>query len=125
MVIYVYTSTELNNYKKEININTFENVEKKECICPTYEISSCEGSSLISYGEADNDNSSLNESTKVNINSATKEELLSLTGIGESKALAIIEYRNSNGLFKSIEDIKNVSGIGEALFAKIKENITI
>ena len=48
-----------------------------------------------------------------------------MSGIGESKAIAIIEYRDKNGRFNNIEDIKNVTGIGEALFAKIKENITI
>ena len=49
---------------------------------------------------------------------------MTLTGIGDSKAEDIIKYREENGLFKTIEDIKNVSGIGDSLFAKIKENIT-
>ena len=62
---------------------------------------------------------------KVNINSATVDELTTLNGIGEAKAIKIIDYRNTNGLFKSIEDIKNVSGIGEAFYEKIKDNITI
>ena len=67
---------------------------------------------------------SVKTSGKVSINTATKEELMSLTGIGDSKAEDIIKYREENGLFKTIEDIKNVSGIGDSLFAKIKENIT-
>ena len=54
-----------------------------------------------------------------------KEELMTLSGIGESKAKAIISYRSENGLFKSIDDIKNVTGIGDSIFAQIKENITI
>lgn len=62
---------------------------------------------------------------KVSINTATKEQLMNLNGIGESKANDIIAYRNQNGLFKSIEDIKKVSGIGDKLFDKIKDNITI
>ena len=62
---------------------------------------------------------------KVNINSATVDELTTLNGIGEAKAIKIIEYRNTNGLFKSIEDIKNVSGIGDTYYEKIKDNITI
>lgn len=66
-----------------------------------------------------------NLNTLVNINSASLDELMSINGIGESKAKAIIEYRNSNGLFKSIEEIKNVSGIGDKLYDKIKENITV
>ena len=48
-----------------------------------------------------------------------------LEGVGEAKAKSIIEYREKNGLFQSIEDLLNVSGIGESLFAKIKENITL
>ena len=67
----------------------------------------------------------MNNNGKININTATSEELQSLSGIGESKAKAIIEYRNTNGPFNSIEEIINVSGISENLFAKIKENITV
>ena len=65
------------------------------------------------------------ENSKVNINKATKEEIMTLSGIGESKALAIIKYREENNGFKDISEIMNVSGIGEALFNKIKEFITI
>lgn len=61
----------------------------------------------------------------ISINTATKEELMNLPGIGEAKALDIIKYREENGPFQNIEDIKNVSGIGDSLFAKIKENITL
>ena len=50
---------------------------------------------------------------------------MKLKNVGSQKADAIIEYRNTNGLFKSIEDLKNVSGIGDKLFESIKENITI
>jgi len=60
----------------------------------------------------------------ININNASKEELMSLQGIGESKALNIINYRNKTP-FKSIDDLKNVEGIGESLFETIKNNITI
>ena len=66
-----------------------------------------------------------NTSKKISINTGTLNELMTLTGIGEAKAKSIISYREKNGLFKKIEDIKNVTGIGDALFAKIKENITI
>lgn len=62
---------------------------------------------------------------KVSINKATIEELQTISGIGEAKAKAIIEYRSKEGEFKTIEDIKKVNGIGEALFEKIKDNITI
>lgn len=63
-------------------------------------------------------------SSKININTASKDELMTLSGVGESKAIAIIEYRSKNK-FNTIEDIMNVSGIGESAFAKIKEFITV
>jgi competence protein ComEA len=70
-------------------------------------------------------NKSNNElSGLVNINTASKEELMSITGIGESKANSIIEYRKENK-FNSIEDIKNVSGIGDKFFEQIKDYITV
>lgn len=66
-----------------------------------------------------------NLSESININKATQTELEQLPGIGPSTALKIIEYRKTNGKFKSIEDIKNVSGIGEAKYEKIKDYITV
>ena len=62
---------------------------------------------------------------KININKATAEELTSLSGIGEAKALAIIEYRETNGAFRETADIMKVSGIGEALYNKIKDDIDV
>ena len=62
---------------------------------------------------------------KVNINSATVEELDTLPGIGPKKATDIFEFRKKNGNFKMIENIMDVSGIGEGAFAKIKEYIYI
>ena len=118
----------MNNLKKNKEIDTKEKFLKEIFNCPIYEISNCEGASIINNSVNNEKNDSLeivSENNKVNINNATKEQLLTLSGIGESKALAIIEYRNSTGGFKSIEDIKNVSGIGEALFAKIKDSITV
>lgn len=61
----------------------------------------------------------------VNINQADINELMSLVGIGESTAEKIIEYRNLNGNFKKKEEIKNVSGIGESKYSKIKDKITV
>lgn len=63
--------------------------------------------------------------SKININTASLETLQTLDGIGEVKAKSIIEYRQKNGNFKKIEDIKNVSGIGDSVYAKIKDNITV
>ena len=76
--------------------------------------------------DSNNRNDSDNSEIKViNINNAGIGELSTLVGIGESKAQAIIKYREDNGKFTKIEDIMNVSGIGEKAFEKIKDFITI
>ena len=62
---------------------------------------------------------------KVNINTAGKEELMTLTGIGEAKAQSILDYREEHGQFGSIEDLMLIEGIKEGVFNKIKEDITI
>lgn len=71
------------------------------------------------------DTGTTNKSDKVNINTASKEELMALPGIGETRASAILAYRQKNGLFSSIEELKEVEGIKEAVFAKIKVYIEI
>lgn len=65
------------------------------------------------------------DSGKVNINTASETELQTITGIGATRAKSIINYRQSNGAFKRIEDITNVSGIGNASFEKMKDMITV
>jgi competence protein ComEA len=62
---------------------------------------------------------------KVNINTADDTELQTLTGIGPAKAAAIIDYREKNGPFKEIDDLKLISGIGEKSFEKLKEQIKV
>ena len=64
-------------------------------------------------------------SSKVNLNLATKEELMTLPGIGEAKANSIITYREEHGAFKSIEDIKNITGIKDGVFNSISDYITV
>lgn len=71
------------------------------------------------YGE-NNDGSPM-----ININTASREQLMTLPGIGEAKADSIISYRNENGHFNSIEDIMKISGIKEGAFEKIKSYITV
>ena len=69
--------------------------------------------------------SSNNSTQTININKATEKEFETLPGIGPSLASKIIEYRNQNGKFESIEDIKNVNGIGDNKYEKIKDLITV
>lgn len=64
-------------------------------------------------------------SQKINMNEADSSTLQTLPGIGESKAKAIIEYRQTNGPFKCIEDLMNVSGIGEKTFEKLSSSIAV
>lgn len=71
------------------------------------------------------DEQSAQQGVKVNLNTATLEQLMTLRGIGESRARDIIAYREEHGGFKKIEDIKKVSGIKDAAFQKIKEDITV
>lgn len=63
--------------------------------------------------------------SRININKADETELENLPGIGPAKATAIIEYRNASGPFKAIEDLKNISGIGDKTFEKLKELIDV
>lgn len=103
MVIIVYSKSSLNN-----NVNN----NKNDALIKNEE------KALIT-----NSNSSSNLSL-VNINTASIDELLTLSGIGNSKAEAIIKYRESNK-FNTIDDIKNISGIGDSLFEKIKDYISV
>lgn len=114
MVIIVYSNYEVENFEKTKEEETkvlescktgYDNIENDACIEP---------------------NTTIEQTTsKISINNASLEELMTLSGIGEAKAKSIIEYREQNGGFNSIEDIKNVTGIGDALFDQIKENITL
>ena len=113
MVIIVYSKSEIEKMNEE---------EKIEC-------PPCNNACITEEDEKaklDEENETKNIQTgKVNINTADIETLQTLTGIGEVKAQAIIDYRNKNGGFKTLEDIKNVSGIGDSVYEKIKDNITL
>jgi competence protein ComEA len=61
----------------------------------------------------------------VNLNTATKEELVALSGIGPAKAQAILDYRTQHGGFKSVDELKDVKGIGARRFEKLKPELTV
>lgn len=114
MVIIIYSNDQVIRFKE-----TKEEETKLIGKCIEGENSTLRNDACISIDD------SSKEVRKISINEATKEELMTLPGIGESKADSIIKYRNENGKFETIEDITKVTGIGENLFAQIKENITI
>lgn len=61
----------------------------------------------------------------VNLNTASKEELVALPGIGPAKAQAILDYRKSHGAFKAVEELKDVKGIGAKRYEKLKSEVTV
>ena len=99
-----------------------EKEENKENSSKQYITSS---SGLVEDKTVDNSNTKENKSEKININTANQEQLETLPGIGPATATKIINYREENGKFKTIEDIKQISGIGDNKFEKIKNNITV
>ena len=115
MVIIVYTKEEVKNSNI---VNTVVKIVEKECVCPNIENDGCLNTE-IKDNITNKENSGL-----ININTATKDELQKIDGIGESKASSIIKYRETNGNFKSIEELKNVEGIGDKLYETIKIYIT-
>lgn len=80
---------------------------------------------IIIPSKINNEENKTNNSNLVNINTATLSELMTLSGIGKTKAQNIIAYRESKSLFKTIEDIKQVSGIGNEIYNQIKDYITV
>lgn len=113
MVIIIYTKEEIENLNKKETEKSMQNT------CPETPIIN-DGCINIQQPQEEN-----KENKKISINEANIEELMTLPGIGESKAQAIIKYREENGAFQTIEEIKNVSGIGEAVFAKMESYIIV
>lgn len=99
--------------------------KKEEVTKSTVNDALVDKSNSVGFIDNESSNETTNTITKVNINTATLKDLITLNGIGESKAQAILEYRTKNGNFKTLEDLKKVSGIGEAAYEKIKDNICI
>lgn len=107
MAVIVYSKKEINDYTK-----TLSDMQKKLELC---EINLKNNACLKEEKKEDE---------KINLNTASIDELKTLTGIGEEKAKAIIEYRKKKK-FETIEDLKEISGIGESMFEKIKNNLTV
>lgn len=84
-----------------------------------------EATTTVNASSLGNSEGAVAQDGKININQATAAELETITGIGPSKANAILQYREENGTFKSIEELKNISGIGDKTFEKLKDEITI
>ena len=122
MVIIIYTADEV---KKWLDQDNIAKVVDNQCICPVIKNDACINQKDTFLEDTQASNSNFNKVEKVNLNTASLEELQTLSGIGESKAKAIIAYREEVGLFEKIEDLMNVSGIGEALYEKVKDDITV
>ena len=112
MVIIIYSNQEVADFEKT---KEKENIVQEKCV--QKDENSLVNDACIGKGAITN--------SKISINNATVEELQELPGIGESKAKDIISYRKENGIFNALEDITKVPGIGDALFAKIKDYITL
>ena len=106
---------------KDLNLAMKLEDEMKIYIPSIYEISSVDTADTIPIISSDSKDSSKD---KININKASKEELMTLPNIGDKRADSILEYRESN-TFETIEDIKNVNGIGEKFYQSLKDLITV
>lgn len=129
MYLIIYTTKEVEDYIKNNNSNN-SNLKcvSTECVCPDTNNKACNTSKEKTTNKTTKESNKTTENNvqgKISINTASKEELMTLKGIGDAKAQRIIDYRNNNGYFEKIEDILNVSGIGESIFNKIKDNIEI
>ena len=115
MKIYIPTIQEKEEEKK----NSENNISKIETdLTQKYVITSSGVSTKVEEKET-------TQNSKININTATQTQLETLPGIGPSTAQKIITYREENGKFNNIEDIKEVSGIGDSKFNNIKDYITV
>lgn len=122
MIIIVYSTEEIENFKEsKKEIIYIEN----ECECPDNINDACITATSIVSNTLNDNNSNVQTNKLISINTGTVDELMLLDGIGESKAKSIIEYREKNGNFKSLEEIKNVSGIGDVAYSKIKDSIKL
>lgn len=121
MVIIVYTNEEIK--KLEQSAQTVKKVDNT-CLCPQIKNDACLNTEEKKTTTSEEDTKNTLQEI-ININTATAADFDKLPGIGASKAETIVQYREKNGNFNQIEDLKEVPGIGEALFEKIKDYITV
>ena len=129
MIIIIYSNDEVSKFKEEEKQIIY--IEYK-CECPDNINDSCITKDDVvntngveeTKDESKSDIETEKQDKLISINNGTLEELMTLPGVGESKAKNIIEYRENNK-FEKIEDILNVSGIGEAAYSKIKDLIKL
>lgn len=112
IILYIALSQPkvISKTESSVNISSVSSVEESTC--------SAAKSSSSSKIEKD-------ENAVVNINTCTPEELMQIPGIGESKANAIVAYRNVIGSYSNTEEVKNISGFSDKFYESIKDNITI
>ena len=111
MVIIIYSKEQVRKYTE-----TKKEEQKKQELCNE----EVQNDACIEENKEEKE-----QTSKININTATLEQLQTLPRIGEAKAKNILAYRKKNGGFKKIEEIKEISGIGESIFDQIKDYITI
>ena len=121
LVIYVFSNSEYEN-NDESNNDIYKDNNDSDDTYYIDDFTSDNVSIITSDTESTGENATNN---LININIATIEELMTLPGIGETKATNIINYRNDTGFFKTTEELMNVSGIGEATFEQLKDYITV
>lgn len=117
MVILIYTKEEIQKMKEGEGSAV---IVEGNCHCPEIKNDGC-----LDFENVITNEEVKKPSGKINLNTATLKELITLSGIGSSKADAIIRYRNEHGKFQTIEEVKKVKGIGDAVYEKIKDQITI
>lgn len=116
MVIIIYSKEETEEMQEGSKLVKYIS---GECICPSLENNACIEFNYQTLAPFKGTNTK-----KINLNIATLNELMTLKGIGKTKAEAIIEYRNISK-FKNIEELKKVKGIGNATYEKLKDQITV
>jgi len=133
MVIIIYSETEVASFDKTKELENqileeamkFEESLENNALLKKEDIDTSSQVKVEPSSNQKNGESEENVEDKISINTASEEELMQLSGIGQAKAKAIITYRNQKGTFQSIEEIINVNGIGNAIFEKIKDHIKI